>query len=279
MKKIATMAIIFSLFFGLVYYASAYFIKDQENIGDVEIHGIIQAFEISESRLLEYNTNTTLSIPDTFWSIEEMRIIKKDLIKAFELNGQRKDIINYEHHDPYFIEDYEEIEGDVIYSNEIQEEGYRQITLTAIENSGKISVIILQATEFDGEKEAHIIVDIVQNKEYKGIVETCNQSEGILSKYGMDMETTIIIVGTYDEEIETKAQLAKLEEVLHAVMGQKVEQVQDEHYTMLTGYTSLIPQAIQYDGKTVNLQLAMRYNSYENRTYLWIATPLITTTY
>ncbi|MDI9475442.1 MAG: YwmB family TATA-box binding protein [Bacillota bacterium] len=36
---------------------------------------------------------------------------------------------------------------------------------------------------------------------------------------------------------------------------------------------------INYGGKDVNIQLAMRYSEYEDKTYLWLATPLIITAY
>jgi len=33
------------------------------------------------------------------------------------------------------------------------------------------------------------------------------------------------------------------------------------------------------NGKKVNMNLAIRYNSYEDRTYIWLATPVITVEY
>ena len=51
---------------------------------------------------------------------------------------------------------------------------------------------------------------------------------------------------------------------------------------MITSYTVFTPYIDNYIfffRKRVNLNLAIRYNEYENRTYIWIGTPIITTGY
>ncbi|OZV13462.1 hypothetical protein CIW83_04260 [Tissierella sp. P1] len=46
-----------------------------------------------------------------------------------------------------------------------------------------------------------------------------------------------------------------------------------------TAYTPLIESSIFSGEKKVNLNLAIRYNENEDKTYIWIGTPIITTGY
>ena len=53
----------------------------------------------------------------------------------------------------------------------------------------------------------------------------------------------------------------------------------DNNLISVSAYTPSIVQAVEVNGQKVNLNLAVRFNSYEDKTYIWLATPVITTEY
>jgi hypothetical protein len=51
--------------------------------------------------------------------------------------------------------------------------------------------------------------------------------------------------------------------------------VTDEVYSVV-GYTKKIREYIYSGKQKININLALRYNSYQDKTYLYLATPVIT---
>lgn len=278
MKRIYGFAIISIMIIGFICMTVADSMLEKEAIVE-EKNVLVNAFESSGAKFIEANVNTALHIPDTFWDIEDMEIIAKELIDDFDLSGTIKDISDQQQYDPYLIEKRNMDFKDTIFIEKVSQIGYNQFRVIARQKDGKFTVFILHSTNFDGNKQAHIIIDIVQNKGYKDIVEVSKRSKKILQKYGGSIETTLCFVGNYPQEMSKDENLKKIQDIAKFLKAKKVEEVIEESYISTTLYTPLIADSITYQQKTVNLHLAMRYNAYEDKTYLWLATPLITTTY
>ncbi|SES83547.1 TATA-box binding [Natronincola peptidivorans] len=275
MKKVYYAGIIFLLFLSFFYIASA--IQNGNNMIDTE-DPMVKIFEESGADILEANITTTLELPDTLWSKEEVQEIKETLKKKLGFSDKEEIVI----HDGYWSL-YEEasIEEDEnkLFIHEFSDIGMSQIIVTNTNETGDIITFIVYTAEIQEEKTSYIIIDIIQNKRYKDIVDQCNQSKEILEKHGSNIETTINLVGTYDGRMAKEDGESIINGLIQLVNGNKVEEVAEELYISTTVYTPTIPEAIQYGNHKVNLQLAMRYNDYEEKTYLYIANPLITLTY
>ena len=55
--------------------------------------------------------------------------------------------------------------------------------------------------------------------------------------------------------------------------------MEDEYTFNMVGSCPLLPEGVQILGKNYNINIAMRYNSEEDKTYLWIGTPIISLEY
>ncbi|KAB3526671.1 YwmB family TATA-box binding protein [Alkaliphilus serpentinus] len=240
---------------------------------------ILSAFEKSGAQLAEVSTYKSLQLDNQYIEIEEMEVIIDDLISQLNLKGEVIHYDNTEYYDPYFSDETLDFDGDTILIRRNEEDGYNQITVTALEEIGSITTIIVYSFNSSEIKESYIIIDIVKNKGYKDIVELNKKSIKALEPYGNDIEGTIAMVGFYPHkktEEETKGIIKDISLVLKASV---IEEVQDEAYNSITLYSPFLTNTIEYQNKKVNLQLATRYNSYEDRTYIWIASPLISNTY
>ncbi|MDW7651940.1 MAG: YwmB family TATA-box binding protein [Bacillota bacterium] len=72
------------------------------------------------------------------------------------------------------------------------------------------------------------------------------------------------------EEMENLAQTA-----LSAVRGRVIEGMWEEDIISLTAYTPLIDRHMSVDGEKFNLNIAVRYDDYHDKTVLWAGFPLI----
>ncbi|MBM7615134.1 YwmB family TATA-box binding protein [Alkaliphilus hydrothermalis] len=277
MKKLSFYGMIIILLFSLVNVSEGNSRIEEDPIHQ-EANALIKAFETSETDLMEINVNSTLQLPNKILTLEEMENIKENLIRGLGLEGERKLTENKEHYDPYFMVG-EAIEEKVIYINRYRDEATNQITVSSIDPSGEMAVLKLYSAEVDNKKESHIIVDIVKNKGYKDIGDNIRQQQELLTKYGDRIETTTTLVGTTAGRFTEKGTKAWVESVIKSVKGKKIEEVMDDDYTSTTLYTKEISKVMKYDNKKINVQIATRYSAFEDKTYMWIATPLITNTY
>ena len=106
-----------------------------------------------------------------------------------------------------------------------------------------------------------------------------NSVESIFTEYDSFMEITSSIIGYIDgnacnDEIEKKAIRA-----LRRLKGNTVETFKDVNLLSYTAYTPRIVENISIGEKKINLNLAIRYNDYEDKTFIWIGTPIITSGY
>jgi len=274
MKKILKYGIILTFVLSFFYIASGITINVSPDVsGDT----IIRVFEKSQADILEANINTSLEVPNTLWGEEEIDRIKEDIKEMLEVNGKKEVLVEED-----FLYMNEKIEGndkDILYIHEFSDDFSTQIIATNTNDNGDILAFKIYSAQVEDEKTSYIIIDIIQNKRYKGIVEKSKKNQEILKRYGNNIEVTMNLVGTYDKELSKVEGREKIQEILREIKGKKVEEVVEDTYISTTAYTPLIPQTIQYGNNKVNLQLAMRYNNYEDRTYLYIANPLITLTY
>lgn len=277
MKRILVIGIILSLVLGILNTSAIGLRKGMDSVILMEENALISGFETSGFSFMEANINSILYLDNTFFEMKEMETIQREILKEFQLKGQEVVTENQEYFEPFYSEN--ELLDDVIYIQKNTDIGYNQITARGTNDAGEIIVAIVYSIILEGEKESHIIIDIVKNKGYKDIVEYNYQNKAILGKYGNDIESTIGIVGYKAGKLSKIETQKNMKAITNSLKAKKVEEIIEDSYYSTTMYTPLISQKIQYQNKTINLQIASRYSEYDDRTYLWIATPLITYTY
>ncbi len=94
-----------------------------------------------------------------------------------------------------------------------------------------------------------------------------------------DPRITTCLVGWLDGKLEKD----KWSEILHKagrVLGvDDITVVFQPNYASLTGYTPALPERLTIGDKLINVNLAIRYSPHDNRTYVVIASPVITGEY
>lgn len=244
-------------------------------------HGEVQVLERilegSGTAFLEADLYTSLHLPNTLYAMEEMEGMLEVLLDALGIEGEQitvDEVLD----EILWAETATEEDLNRIFVTKYEDVGTHQIVATAILPEG-MTTLKLYGAAFDEMKESYIIIDTVHNKGYKEIGEILSRNRSVLEQWGENIETTVNLMATRPDKLNESEIGQWVDAMINLAGAEIVEKVIDPGYTSVTLYTPEIPFALQYGNKRVNLQLATGYNNYEQRTYLWIATPLITNTY
>lgn len=131
----------------------------------------------------------------------------------------------------------------------------------------------------DGENESHLVINIsgVPNKGKAGIIES--KINEVCKKYGLKPDANYCVTGYFDGKFNNEQLNDVCNSAFRAAGAKEVDGIKDNNLISLTAYSPEFENHIRVDGTRVNLNIAIRYNSYEKRTYIWLATPLITIEY
>lgn len=101
----------------------------------------------------------------------------------------------------------------------------------------------------------------------------------ILENLGGKATITTCITGSLDGKLYGD----KLEETINTMLkkldSKVVERVFDEYYISITAYSPLVDERIIIGNDVININIATRYDSFTERTYLWLGVPIIATQY
>ena len=95
----------------------------------------------------------------------------------------------------------------------------------------------------------------------------------------MPVNITTCVIGTFDGYVDLKENEKKVVEAAKMVKGKIVEEYKEDSLLSFSIFTPYIEEYIYTGSNKMNLNIALRYNEYEDKTYIWIGTPIITIGY
>ncbi len=101
----------------------------------------------------------------------------------------------------------------------------------------------------------------------------------IFSEFGIKPGVNTCLTGNFPGRLDSNKMNAICSEIFEKTSARKVSGIRENNLISVSAYSRSLKDTVVVDGKDVNLNFAARYNSYENKTYIWLATPLITTEY
>lgn len=209
-------------------------------------------------------------ILDEFIGQDQMDKIGREVVK--ELNIVGKEI------DPYISQ---KLIGDYYAKEIIFEEDFSQINYYGYDKE-KNQISINLNSYFNSEEkkgETYLCINIVKDDDFSKINDIIDRVESIFVKYNTDMEMTSCIIGSIDGKVSQKNMTNKVHKALKNIKGDRIDKYSDDALLSYTVYTPYIDSHMLINEEKINLNIAIRYNEYENKTYLWIGTPIITTGY
>lgn len=124
--------------------------------------------------------------------------------------------------------------------------------------------------------ESYIIVDILDNKVYKSIVDIYNIIENTLKKYTSEPEIYTCIAGEYTKKLQINKYNDILDKILYNMSAEEIDRIQEDNFVSITAYSKLLNENnLEYLGNKINLNIGLRYSEDEEKTLLYMATPII----
>jgi hypothetical protein len=135
--------------------------------------------------------------------------------------------------------------------------------------------IAIESVKQEDQGETYIVFDVSMDKSYEDLM---TERRNIVNALQVD-ETSInfssCIIGTYKGRMAEKEADKKSRIALQSIKAEKVEGIENEELKSISAFSSSVGGYVLSDQSRVNVQLAIRYSSYDDKTYIWIGTPLI----
>lgn len=148
-----------------------------------------------------------------------------------------------------------------------------------IDDNRRIFISILRDMHKSEHGDYYLSISLVDVSAQPALSESVAGINSALESYNVAHEANISLVGSLNGQME-EWELEKLcSRVFDSIRADKVEGINGDGLISVSAFSPAIKDAVRVNGKRVNVNLASRYNSYEGKTYIWLATPVITTEY
>lgn len=125
-------------------------------------------------------------------------------------------------------------------------------------------------------KEYYIIIDILNNKVYKNIVDIYENLNTTLNKYSDDVQISTCIAGEYTKNLHLDKCDDILQNILYNMNAKEIDRVDEENFVSVTAYSNLLAENdLEYLDNKINFNIGIRYSENEDKTLIYIATPII----
>lgn len=202
------------------------------------------------------------SIIDEFISKEELLNIGGKIRTELGIRG-------HENLEEYYFEEL------------IQEEGFIQLIVQGVDERDNLITFTLSTYEnLDGEPgETSLFINLIKRVQFVEINDIIVEVEKIFHDYNKPVNVTTCIVGAFQGEVELEEIEKQILKTTKLIKGKMVEKYKEDGILSFSIFTPYIEEYIYTGDKKMNLNIGLRFNEYENKTYIWIGTPIITIGY
>lgn len=211
---------------------------------------LITSFESTGAEVLESTISCWAKLNDKFLTITE---IEAEMAKIIErINTDKTTTVK-------------NVESDDLLN---------KIVLSSLKGNKSYNIAIESAKQ-DAGGETYIVIDVSMDKSCKDLITERQNIANALQLDGSSVNFSSCIIGTYKGKLEKRDADRKSRVALQSINAKKVEGIENEELKSISAFSSSVGGYIMSEQARVNVQLAMRYSSYDDKTYIWIGTPLI----
>jgi len=247
-KRIILGIIIFTVLFSLSVQRQA-FLSFDDNVE------LVKMTFLNTGAKYEYaNINAWAKISNDFTSFYKINEYVEITIKNMNINKQKTKI------------------------SRIEENNFRQVQVEYTENTRHINIAV-QSLKNGSKSETYMVIDEYLINGYDNALKEkalINNSFKILK---LKPKVTVCFVGTFKGKLNKEKNSSIVKLVLDKLHAQKVEGMEDENIISVSAYSSKLKEYIKLGSEKINLNVAIRYSSFDDKTYLWVATPIIAIEY
>ena len=140
------------------------------------------------------------------------------------------------------------------------------------ENIYEVSFTIIKKNS----EESYIIIDILSNKVYKNIGDIYNKLYNSLNVYSNDIEIFTCLAGQYTKKLQLDKCNDILQNILYNMNAKEIDKIRQNGLISVTAYSNLLTENdLEYLEDKINLNIGIRYSENEDKTLIYMATPII----
>lgn len=269
-RSIISIALIFLLSIANYAWAQETLLKNED--------ALIQSFNGTKAEYLQANMNCSGKIVDKFLNMESLLQLGEYVKNNLDITGKKQE--QKEFSNATETTENKNLE-EVYYILKNDSSEYRQITIWGKDKEGRLITIVLTSEKdiLSDFEQTCIFIDFIENEEISSIKDTKEKIEELLKKINVETEISTCIIGTFEGQLSSKEIVDKVTIAIGAINGNKVEGLFESSIISVSVYTPNIENYIFTGDSKMNVNISMRYNEYENKTYIWVGTPIITIGY
>ncbi|MBZ2174913.1 YwmB family TATA-box binding protein [Schnuerera sp. xch1] len=174
-----------------------------------------------------------------------------------------------------------ELTGDYYWEEKIEEDGFNQIMVQGVDKKNNLVTFTLSSYSYekDNSGETSLFINLISNNPFVENNDIMLKVEKIFDEYDKSMNVTSCIVGTINDNMNMGKNEDKILAATKTVNGKIIEQYKDDDTLSFSIFTPYIDEYIYTGENKMNLNIAMRFDEHENKTYILIGTPIITIGY
>lgn len=123
--------------------------------------------------------------------------------------------------------------------------------------------------------ETHVIMDVSIDNSTTELVAERQRLERYFAAKNVKPKISSCVIGVYEGKLTENEMRAKIADAMSAVKAKEVEGLTSEDLNSISAFSGNINSFVLSNNKKINMQIAMRYSSYDDKTYIWIGSPLI----
>jgi len=216
------------------------------------------AMKATGAQLEEYSINAWVKLPQDHYSDEELQKVVVQVMEQLAMDSKNDEMIH-------------------------QQKNKNRIVKAERIRSGDHVVVMAQVVpnqKNSAREEAYLVINMESlTKEYTSIILLQEKINRIVKKFGDSPRISTCLIGWLDGKLMDGESESMLKSAFLAIDGAIVDQLQQEQYVSVTGFSSAIQEYLQVGGKKININIAIRYSQYDNRTYVIVGSPIITREY
>ena len=146
-----------------------------------------------------------------------------------------------------------------------------------LQSGGRLR-LLLQRMEQEGASVVHLLITVNQEGEAQQLSVLAGRFPSLLGQDAQNANMSFCLTGHLDGEL-TPEEMEELVSLLPVISEGALQSINDGKMISVTGYTPDLGDYLKAENLRINLNLAMRYDEYLDKTVIWAGTPLISRYY
>ena len=216
------------------------------------------AMEATGAKVEEFSVNAWVKLPSGKLNDDQLADMVQQVMSQLGVNPEDYQLIHQQRN------------NNMIVQTEVINQNFHALVIAQVVPGG------INSSEFEG----YLVVNIeAKAEENLCIRHTQEKIANITNNFGPAPQISTCLIGWLDGKLGAGEWHKLLSDAFMVIDAMIIDKLETEHFVSYTGFTSEITDWLQVGGKKINLNMAMRYSQYDNRTYVTIGSPIITREY